>query len=47
MMVDEGEKLEIWKEYFDKLLNEENKWDGETEWVKADNKEEDEENDHI
>lgn len=47
MVVDEGEKLKIWKEYFEKLLNEENKWDGKTEWVNANNKEDDKEKHQI
>ena len=31
LVTSENEKLQIWGKYFEKLLNEENVWDGETE----------------
>ena len=33
VVVDEDNRKKIWKEYMEKLLNEENDWDQDTDWI--------------
>jgi hypothetical protein len=39
LVITEEEKLKVWGTYFEKLLNEENEWDGVTDWQLKDNSE--------